>query len=159
MALPAPTAELQGAVVACPPACPTLGVLVAMAEAEDLPGILSACGWARSVASVPDSGCPLAAWVPLHPLQSQWTADPTSGGRVSQGSGATSWAWPVTQTAVALPNRCLHGQVLWSVREEQMFAVTVYAPDKHSRLHPISPLRPEHVLLLLLSELLWQGSG
>lgn len=98
-------------------------------------------------------------WVPLHPLQSQWTADPTSGGRVSQGSGATSWAWPVTQTAVALPNRCLHGQVLWSVQEEQMFAVTVYALDKHSRLHPISPLRPEHVLLLLLSELLWQGSG
>lgn len=145
--------------VACPPECPTLGVLVAMAEAEYLPGILSACGWARSVASIPDSGCPLVAWVPLHPLQSQRTADPTSSGRVSQGSGATSWVWPVTQAAVALPNHCLHSQVLWSLQEKQMFAVTVYALDKHSRLHPISPSRPEHVLLLVLRELLWRRSG
>lgn len=45
-----------------PTECLAPGLLVAVAEAGCLPGVLSAYGWARSMASVPGPGCPDSLW-------------------------------------------------------------------------------------------------
>lgn len=85
-----------------PTECLAPGLLVAVAEAGCLPGVLSAYGWARSVASVPCPGCPDSLAGDLVPSTSppeSVDSRPTSKGRVSQGSGAPSWVWPVMEAS------------------------------------------------------------
>lgn len=137
VSLPTLTQELQGTTVACPLACPAPGSLVAVAQAGCLPGVLSALGWAGSVASVPGS------------------ARPTLEG-AARGLEQISWVWPVTQQpwhfqATVRTARC--GGCF--PRDRRLLAPLCSWPGQPSP--PTSPLRPDHASGLDFCRLLCGG--